>query len=242
MSEKILIDCGTSYTKIYHIDQRYYEVIPSREFRQRNRDFRILMATGYNTWGMGEVQVNELIALAEGGLRLIPDGSFTLLDCGARDVKYITMNEEKIIRMDWNTECGAFAGQVIELLTNYFNITPHDLPPDSEKIPVVCGVLGMTKMFDKIAEGVPYPRAFMGFLKGIAWNCYHLVNKPELLYLSGGLCENRAFLNSFPCQVRPLGRYVLLEGLKSFYEDPSRLKPLEETVSKRANCDRNHPK
>lgn len=238
MSEKILIDCGTSYTKIYHIDQRYYEVIPSREFRQRNRDFRILMATGYNTWGMGEVQVNELITLAEGGLRLIPEESFTLLDCGARDVKYITMDRGKIIRMDWNTECGAFAGQVIELLTNYFDINPQELPPDSEKIPVVCAVLGMTKMFDKIAEGVPYPRAFMGFLKGIAWNCYHLVNKPEHLYFSGGLCENQAFLHSFPCRVRPLGRYVLLEGLKSFYEDPSRLKPLKETVSKRTAYDR----
>ena len=236
MSEKILIDCGTSYTKIYYIKQQYYEIIPSREFLHWKTDHRILLATGYNTRGMGEAQVNELIALAEGGLRLIPEDSFTLIDCGARDVKYVTMEGEKIVRMDWNTECGAFTGHVIELLINHFNIDPNKLPPDSEKIPVVCGVLGMTKMFDKIAEGVPYPRAFMGFLKGIAWNCYHLVNKPELLYLSGGLCENRAFINSFPSQVRPLGRYVLLEGLKSFYENPNRLKPLEETVSKRTSC------
>ena len=233
MSEKTLIDCGTSYTKIYYIDQHYYDVVPSREFRQGRQDLHIPLATGYNTRGMAEVQVNELIALAEGGLRLIPEDSFTLLDCGARDVKYLNMKGEKIIRMDWNTECGAFAGQVIELLINYFNIDPNKLPPDSEKIPVVCAVLGMTKMFDKIAEGVPYPRAFMGFLKGIAWNCYHLVDKPELLYLSGGLCENRAFINSFPCQVRPLGRYVLLEGLKSFYENPNRLRPLEETIKQK---------
>jgi len=230
MSEKILIDCGTSYTKIYYIDQNYYDVVPSREFRKWKKELRIPLATGYNTRGTGEVQVNELIALAEGGLRLIPEDSFTLLDCGARDVKYLNMKEGKIIRMDWNTECGAFAGQVIELLINYFDIDPNKLPSDSEKIPVVCAVLGMTKMFDKIAEGVPYPKAFMGFLKGIAWNCYHLVDKPELIYLSGGLCENRAFINSFPCQVRPLGRYVLLEGLKSFYENPSRLRPLEETI------------
>lgn len=233
MSEKTLIDCGTSYTKIYYIDQHYYEVIPSREFRKWEKDLRIPLATGYNTRDIGKEQVNELIALAEGGLRLIPEDSFTLLDCGARDVKYLNMKGEKIIRMDWNTECGAFAGQVIELLINYFNIDPNKLPPDSEKIPVVCAVLGMTKMFDKIAEGVPYPRAFMGFLKGIAWNCYHLVDKPELLYLSGGLCENRAFINSFPCQVRPLGRYVLLEGLKSFYENPNRLRPLEETIKQK---------
>ncbi|MCD6450905.1 MAG: ATPase [Acidobacteria bacterium] len=214
--KRILLDGGTAYTKVYFLDEGGYQIIPTRRFKELRDDFEVELATGYNVSSYPR-RVNELVALAEGGLALIDEPDFTLLDCGARDVKYVRVEGGKIVEMDWNTECGAFTGQIIELLTNYFHISLDKVPREAKRIPVTCGVLGMTKMFDLIAGGVPYEEAFSGFLKGIAHNCFLLVNRPRKLYLSGGLCENKAFIESFECSVIPLGRFVLLEGLKRCY-------------------------
>jgi len=211
---RVLLDCGTSYTKIHDLDTGARGIIPSRELRNGMYGVEVAAATGHNELPRPARRVNELVALAEGGLALVGEGDFTVLDCGARDVKYVQFRDRKVVGMDWNAECGAFAGQVIELLVNYFALDTGSLPGTALKIPVVCGVLGMTRMFDMISDGESHEAAFMGFLKGIAYNCEVLVGKPEKIYLSGGLCENRAFLESFTCEAVPLGRYVLLDGLE----------------------------
>jgi activator of 2-hydroxyglutaryl-CoA dehydratase len=217
MSRDILLDCGTSYAKIYDLQSEKYEVIPTRHFKKKAGQYQVKMSTGYNFPRNNSRYVNELIALAEGGLCLIKEPSFTLLDCGARDLKYVKVQNRTVAAMDWNTECGAFAGQVIELLQSYLHISASEIPQDAKRMPVVCAVLGMTAMFDRISQGQSYEEAFASFLKGIAHNCYQLVNKPRKLYLSGGLCENLAFVQAFDCQLIPLGRFVLLEGLKTRY-------------------------
>ena len=42
---------------------------------------------------------------------------------------------------------------------------------------------------------------------------------PPPLNLSGGLCDNPLFLASFPCEIIPLGRFVLLAGLQATLEN-----------------------
>lgn len=224
MIREILLDCGTSYTKLYNLSNGKYEVMPTRAFKKNDGQYEVKMSTGYNYPRRKGKWVNELIAMAEGGLQLIEEPSFTLIDCGARDVKYIKVVDREVASMDWNSECGAFAGQVIELLQNYLNLSASQIPEKVKRMPVVCAVLGMTSMFDRISQGKSYEEAFASFLKGIAHNCYQLVNKPRKLYLSGGLCENPAFVNSFDCEVVPLGRFVLLEGLKTRYTSKKKSK------------------
>lgn len=213
-SERVLLDCGTSYTKIMFIDSGEKKIISTREARDIVRDMNVVAATGHNIFGIGAERVNELVALAEGGLAMIDESDFTLLDCGARDVKFVRVENRKVSGMDWNSECGAFSGQVIELLTKYFEIDGKNLSAGEGMIPVVCGVLGMTRMFDLIAQGTSHEEAFTAFLRGISHNCETLLERPDKIYLSGGLCENPAFTGSFSCEVVPLGRFALLEGLK----------------------------
>ncbi|HOO56295.1 MAG TPA: ATPase [bacterium] len=216
MKASVLIDCGTSYAKIHYLKDSKRDIISSRHFIKNLDQYDIVASTGHNKFHNTETKINELVALAEGGLEVIKDNDFTILDCGARDVKYIKVENRKVTGMDWNTECGAFTGQVIELLTGYFDIDPGNLPETDEKIPVVCGVLGMTQMFDLISQGITHEEAFARFLRGIAFNCETLVGRPEKLYLSGGLCENKAFVKSFSCDTIPLGRFLLLDGLIRF--------------------------
>ena len=211
--KKIIVDCGTSYTKIHYLDSGIRRVVPSHAILSAKDKYRIVAATGHNAFPSAGKIVNELVALAEGALRLITEPNFTVLDCGARDLKFVTVKNRSVAAMDWNTECGAFAGQVIDLLQRYFNLDSAKLPTPTQRIPVVCGVLGMTSMFDRISRGTPYDLAFAEFLRGIAHNCEALTGRPDSLYISGGLCLNKAFLNSFSCKVIPLGRFVLIEGL-----------------------------
>lgn len=211
--KRVVIDCGTSYSKVHYLDTGRRRIVPSRKLIKRAAEYSIECATGHNRVPGAAMAVNELVALAEGALRILPDRDFTVLDCGARDVKYVTVRNRSVAAMDWNTECGAFAGQVIDLLQKHFEIDPRKLPKAEGRVPVVCGVLGMTGMFDRISRGVPHARAFAEFLRGIAHNCESLIGSPDRLYLSGGLCENPAFVASFGCPAVPLGRYVLIEGM-----------------------------
>jgi activator of 2-hydroxyglutaryl-CoA dehydratase len=216
---RIIVDSGTAYSKVYYLDKKVYEIIPTREFKKKLNDYKILAATGHNSNIFNGIYINELIALAEGGMRLIKDNEFTLLDCGARDIKYVKVKNSKVISMDWNSECGAFAGQLIDLLRNYFNVDTDKIIETERSISVICGVLGMTLLFDKISQGISYEEAFMEFIKGIAHNCENILKNPDKIYLSGGLCENKAFLRAFKAKVIPIGRFVLIEGLKGYIEE-----------------------
>ena len=71
----------------------------------------------------------------------------------------------------------------------------------------------MSRIFDAVVSGTPDAEAVARFVMGIAINAYRFAGSPPKLYLSGGLCDNPLFVNSFPCEVVPLGRFVLLKGL-----------------------------
>lgn len=208
----LLADFGTSYCKMVDTDSgKAPTLTPTREL-DRNR-IKVDIATGHNGKRYATEYVNELTALARGGVSLIEEQSFTLLDCGSRDIKYVVYEQGKINDMGWNAECGASMGFTIELLEKYYAINFAGLQIPKSSFSITCGVLGMSHIFDAVVKGESETEAVAKFVKGIALNAYNFAKQPEKLYLSGGLCDNPLFVGSFPCTVIPLGRFVLLEGL-----------------------------
>lgn len=208
----LLADFGTSYCKILDTaaaDQSP-RILPTREL---DRGFRADLATGHNAAHRSRKSVNELIALARGGEQLISDADFVLLDCGSRDIKFIRYKNSQIADMGWNAECGASMGFTIELLSTYYDLDYSRVPVPDRGFSVTCGVLGMSHIFDAIIAGESEIEAVSRFVRGIAMNAYRFAGSPDILYLSGGLCDNPLFVGSFPCKVIPLGRFVLLTGL-----------------------------
>ena len=212
VSPMLLADFGTSYCKFLDLAAGIPRLLPTRELQ---KSLRVDLATGHNGKRYADHYVNELTALAKGGEVLIPGGSFTLLDCGSRDIKYIRYDEGKVKDMGWNAECGASMGFTIELLERYYSLDFSSLDVPSTSFSVTCGVLGMSHIFDAVVDGVNETVAVARFVKGIAINAFNFSGRPEVLYLSGGLCDNPLFVRSFPCELIPLGRFVLLEGLKA---------------------------
>ena len=209
----LLADFGTSYSKILTIDTENSppRIVPTREL---DREFRADLATGHNAERRSKEAVNELIALAKGGRRRVSEPDAVLLDCGSRDIKFIRYQGFEVADMGWNAECGASMGFTIELLESYYKIDYSKVAVPDTGFSVTCGVLGMSNIFDAVVTGSSETEAVAKFVRGIARNAFRFAGSPDKLYLSGGLCDNPLFLGCFPCEVVPLGRFVLLEGLK----------------------------
>jgi len=207
----LLGDFGTTWTKLLDTETGERSVLPTRAAR----DVRTDLATGHNARRRAPRHVNELIALAQGGGRLIGEPEFLLLDVGSRDVKYVHMRDGELAAMDWTATCGALTGFTLELLGSYYALDYGKIEPSAKSVPVTCAVLGMEQLFELVSEGVAVEEAVARFARGIALNAHRLIGEPRKLHLSGGMCENRLFRRSFPeeVQVQPLGRFVLVEGL-----------------------------
>lgn len=159
---------------------------------------------------------NELVALAKGALKLIPEEDFTIVDVGARDTKFCRFAGRRLRKLDWNQSCGSSTGFTLELLANYYRIDYATLAPSAARIGVTCGVFGIERIFDAISRGERPEEAVSQFVHGVAYNIFNLAQCPEKLYLSGGLCLNECFLTSLRryTNIVPLGRFVLVEGLR----------------------------
>jgi len=207
----LLGDFGTTWTKLLDTATRERRVLQTREAREIAAD----IATGHNARHRAPRHINELIALAQGGQRLISEPDFLLLDVGSRDIKYIHMCGGDLSAMDWTTTCGALTGFTLELLGAYYHLDYRAIPPSEKSVPVTCGVLGMEQLFELISQGVSEPEAVARFARGLALNAHRFIGQPPSFYLSGGMCDNPLFLRSFPpgVEARPLGRFVLVEGL-----------------------------
>ena len=214
-----IADCGSTYSKILDLDSGALEIVATKELVRRKSE-RYEVATGHCARGRCAVYRNELIALAEGGLALVADGDFSLVDVGGRDIKFVRLKGRKVEKLDWNLSCGSTTGATLELLGNYYDIDFSTLPPSDRWVNVTCGVFGMERVLEQISLGTSPEESVAMFLHGFVRNVIDFLGRPAHFYLSGGFCENPCFVRTAEryCRVTPLGRTVLLEGLKKGLE------------------------
>ena len=223
----IYLDAGTTYSKIIGVGvndninprldeylvrtegEKSYYILPSAKIKSLNLD--ITKCCGH----MSNANENEIIALANGSKKYV-DANATVLDLGSRDAKWIRFKEGKFHDMDWNTSCASSTGATVEMLLKFYNVSREDLTFNEEKFAVTCGIFGLEKIMDDISNGAKPDEAISKFVHGIAYNAWNFAKKPQKIYLSGGFCENKCFVDSlrYYCEVELLGRFMLCEGLE----------------------------
>ena len=232
MMTNIVLDAGTTWSKIiektsssfmkdyadYFVKSENgysYYVIPSSELK--NIDFKFNKATGHMSLSMlndKKDYENEVIALIQGFRNKIEEDAI-ILDMGSRDSKWAQFKDGKFKDLDWNNNCSSSTGATIEMLLKFYNVDVKDLNVSDEKYVITCGIFGLEKIMDDIAKGSDAKTAISKFIHGIAFNAWNFAKKPSKIYLSGGFCENKCFVESLSkyCEVVPLGRFLLCEGL-----------------------------
>ncbi len=194
-------------------------ILPSRLLGELNINFD--GATGHmakNRLKPDGLYQNEMLSLAYGAKKMLSSeelNNATIVDIGSRDVKWVRFIDGKYRDLDWNGSCGSVTGATVEMLSKFYGVDTSKIPPHKEKIPVTCGVFAMEKIMDDIASNIPPEIAIAKYINGIAYNTWKFAGCPEKIYLSGGFCLNNCFIESlkYYCEVSPLGRLVLLEGL-----------------------------
>ncbi len=218
----LYLDAGTTYSKIIskdkifddkfclkNFDGKNYYILPSKIIKEQN--IKPTRSCGH----MADASENEIIALANGAKKMNIDNNATVLDLGSRDAKWINFKNGKFHDMDWNTSCASSTGATVEMLMKFYDINYDDLSFNEEKFVVTCGIFGMEKIMDSISNGEKPQTAISKFIHGIAYNAWNFAKRPDKIYLSGGFCQNKCLVDSLEnyCEVVPLGRFVLCEGL-----------------------------
>ena len=218
----IYVDAGTTYSKVIsndkilddkfclkNYDGKNYYILPSNIIKSQN--IIPTRACGH----MASADENEIIALANGAKKYGVESNATVLDLGSRDAKWIQFKDGKFHDMDWNTSCASSTGATVEMLLKFYEVKPEELSFNEEKFVITCGIFGMEKIMDAVSNGIKPSEAISKFVHGVAYNTWNFAHKPKKIYLSGGFCENKCFTESLSkyCEVIPLGRFVLCEGL-----------------------------
>lgn len=241
---KKLLDAGTTWSKIMTLSdnnviipelepfgaklievcdkngQKFFAnfcLIPSKDLRKI--PFKFDFATGHMVQDLlseEAVYVNEVIALAYGAMKLIPNlKDAAILDIGSRDAKWVKFKDGKYFDLDWNSACASSTGATVAMLCTFYGVDVFDLPVSDTKYALTCGIFGMEKIMDDIAGGQSEKECISRYIHGLAFNMWNFVKRPEEIHLSGGFCENTCFIKSLEkyCKVTPLGRMTLLNGL-----------------------------
>ncbi len=228
----IVLDAGTTWAKIIEAEgsdkmssfsqylvreasSKKYYILPSSVLK--NIDFKFDRATGHMSKSLIREESdyeNEIIALVQGFKKQVQEDAI-ILDLGSRDSKWVQFKDSQFKDLDWNSSCSSSTGATIEMLLKFYNLTEKDLNTTIEKYVITCGIFGLEKIMDDIASGGSAKEAVSKFVHGIAHNAWNFAKKPEKIYLSGGFCSNKCFVESLSryCSVEPLGRFLLCEGL-----------------------------
>lgn len=210
----LYLDAGTTWSKIIEISdgEKKYSVIPSSEIKTIGIE-NFAKTTGH-AGKKDKNYTNEIVALAQGAKKFIGSNDI-ILDLGSRDIKWVKFKDGKFQDMDWNTACASAVGATVEMLLKFYNVDCKDLSFTKEKYTITCGIFGLEKIMDEVSAGLKPEIAISKFVHGLAYNAYTFCKKPEKLYVSGGFCENKCFMDSlnYYCAAVPLGRFVLCEGL-----------------------------
>lgn len=192
----------------------FYYILPSKTLK--NLSIKFEKTCGHMGVGKWEIHENEIIALAKGCNGKVSKDA-TVLDLGSRDAKWIRFHKGKFKDMDWNTSCASSTGATVEMLLKFYDVSLDELAFTKDKFPVTCGIFGLEKIMDDISKGAEPAQAISKFIHGVASNAWSFAKKPEKIYLSGGFCENKCFVDSLKnyCDVELLGRFVICEGLIS---------------------------
>ena len=188
-----------------------------------NMDKSKIVATGYGRISVpyADKTITEITCHGMGTEYLLGE-TCTIIDIGGQDTKIISLNDGKVTDFTMNDKCAAGTGKFLELMANTLGVSIIDLSEmaligEDISINSMCTVFAESEVISLIGKGTSREDISRGIINSITGRVYSMLHKhgsSELIYLTGGLCEVKPFIELLSekldkeVKTNPLARYA----------------------------------
>lgn len=188
-----------------------------------NMDKSKIVATGYGRISVpyADKTITEITCHGMGTEYLLGE-TCTIIDIGGQDTKIISLNDGKVTDFTMNDKCAAGTGKFLELMANTLGVSIIDLSEmaligEDISINSMCTVFAESEVISLIGKGTSREDISRGIINSITGRVYSMLHKhgsSELIYLTGGLCEVKPFIELLSAKLdkevktNPLARYA----------------------------------
>lgn len=188
-----------------------------------NLDKSKIVATGYGRVSVpyADKTITEITCHGMGTEYLLGE-TCTIIDIGGQDTKIISLNDGKVTDFTMNDKCAAGTGKFLELMANTLGVSIIDLSEmaligEDISINSMCTVFAESEVISLIGKGTSREDISRGIINSITGRVYSMLHKhgsSELIYLTGGLCEVKPFIELLSIKLdtkvktNPLARYA----------------------------------
>ena len=188
-----------------------------------NMDKSKIVATGYGRISVpyADKTITEITCHGMGTEYLLGE-TCTIIDIGGQDTKIISLNNGKVTDFTMNDKCSAGTGKFLELMANTLGVSIIDLSEmaligEDISINSMCTVFAESEVISLIGKGTSREDISRGIINSITGRVYSMLHKhgsSELIYLTGGLCEVKPFIELLSekldkeVKTNPLARYA----------------------------------
>ena len=188
-----------------------------------NMDKSKIVATGYGRISVpyADKTITEITCHGMGTEYLLGE-TCTIIDIGGQDTKIISLNNGKVTDFTMNDKCAAGTGKFLELMANTLGVSIIDLSEmaligEDISINSMCTVFAESEVISLIGKGTSREDISRGIINSITGRVYSMLHKhgsSELIYLTGGLCEVKPFIELLSekldkeVKTNPLARYA----------------------------------
>lgn len=188
-----------------------------------NMDKSKIVATGYGRVSVpyADKTITEITCHGMGTEYLLGE-TCTIIDIGGQDTKIISLNNGKVTDFTMNDKCAAGTGKFLELMSNTLGVSILELSEmaltgEDISINSMCTVFAESEVISLIGKGTSREDISRGIINSITGRVYSMLHKhgsSELIYLTGGLCEVKPFIELLSAKLdkevktNPLARYA----------------------------------
>ena len=203
------------------------ETAKSIEVRLLSQNINIesskVIATGYGRVSVpyAHKTITEITCHGMGTKHLLGKDC-TIIDIGGQDTKIISLKDGRVTDFTMNDKCAAGTGKFMELMSNTLGVSITELSEmaligDDISINSMCTVFAESEVISLIGKGTSREDISRGIINSITGRVSSMLHKhgsSKSIYLTGGLCEVKPFIDllsqklDIEVQTNSLARYA----------------------------------
>lgn len=182
-----------------------------------------VVATGYGRVSVpyAHKTITEITCHGMGTQYLLGENC-TIIDIGGQDTKIISLKDGRVTDFTMNDKCAAGTGKFMELMSNTLGVSILQLSEMALvgadiSINSMCTVFAESEVISLIGKGTSREDISRGIINSITGRVYSMLHKhgkDKIIYLTGGLCEVKPFVELLSQKLEtvvktdPLARYA----------------------------------